>query len=97
MSGIFLVLWLIALAVMVLFAVSASRLIFRLRELYPSVYEKIGRPRAMSNTTSFLYRLRPFKEELALKDRTLLRACLVFLVLSWLSIMTIVAYALFWD
>lgn len=89
----FVLLWLLAACSIVTFSIFAARLIFRLREVYPSIYERVGRPRVLSRSTEFLWPLRRIKDELAPRDRALLRACIVLLVLCWLSIIAGIGYA----
>jgi hypothetical protein len=83
-TQIFLSLWVLALVLAVAFAITASRLVFRLRELYPAIYEQVGSPRAFSRKTEFLWRLRSFNAELAPKDKALTRTSLALLVIFWI-------------
>jgi hypothetical protein len=95
MSVNYVLLWITTLVLMVSFAIAASRLIFRLREVYPRLYDQVGQPRILSRSTAFLWDLRRFKDELAPKDQALLKSCLVLLMLSWLSIFMFIGSVVF--
>jgi hypothetical protein len=87
----------LALVLAIAFAITTSRLIFRLRELYPAIYVQVGSPRAFSRRTEFLWRLRSFDLELAPKDKILAKKAIALLVLSWVVTLAGIVWAVLQD
>ena len=72
------VLWLGFLVCIVGSYITSSMLIFRLREGRPVIYAKIGSPHAFSRSAEFLWRLKPYEDQLTARDIKLRRLSLIF-------------------
>lgn len=90
-TQMFVLLWVLVAVLMIAFSVTKSRLIFRLRELYPAIYAQVGNPRAFSRSTEFLWRLNGFLSELSSKDRALRKTAVSLLFFTWATVVIGVA------
>lgn len=93
MTKIYWFIWLVLMIAMSAFAIAVSVLIVRLREIYPVLYESIGKPRVVSRKTEFLWRLRHKQSDLSKKDRMLFRLCVALLVATWILFILSIACA----
>lgn len=72
-SALVIMIWVAFAVCMVLFIIINTRLILKLRDKYPGVYSKIGRPSIFSRNINFLWRLVIYKDELDALDLRLVR------------------------
>lgn len=76
-STLILVLWMCLIAALVALFIMRSKLIFRLRENYSALYVSVGRPIGFSRSLNFLWRLRPYQDQLSANDLKLLHLNLI--------------------
>lgn len=57
----FFLLWVLAIVVLIAIIILRIKLVCILREIYPALYERIGRPSLFTNDLGFVYRLMSLK------------------------------------
>ncbi|WP_369926554.1 hypothetical protein [Xanthomonas sp. NCPPB 2632] len=76
-TPIFISIWALGAIATLVVSVNIIRLITRLKERYPALYERVGKPSLITQGTAFLWRLKHHRSELAPRDSSFLSRILV--------------------
>lgn len=91
-SALIFTLWASFVACVITLFVVSTKLIYRLREHYPDIYVGVGRPSALSRSLSFLWRLKPYENQLSPEDIKLLRWNLALVYICTVAVVLFVAF-----
>lgn len=91
-SDLIIAVWVLFAVSMVMLFVMSIKLIFRLRDRYPDVYVSVGRPSAFSRNVNFLWRLKPYENQLTPADVKLLRLNLTLVYICAVAALAFVVY-----
>ena len=80
---LFLVIWVVGFFLTIAFSIVRYQLICCLRERYPELYERVGKPAMISKETMFIWELGVFKDELDFNCVSLLKKSRLLLVGLW--------------
>lgn len=86
--------WTLSLISMVMLFIFSTKLIYRLRYKYPDIYISVGRPSEFSRNINFLWRLKPYEDQLSPDDVKLLRLNLILVYICTAVVFLFVVYVI---